>query len=83
LKKDKIIEVEPEPDDSKIKPTEGKNEEVGLDPLPQKNISRSLPVHVYSNFNYLGINRKVENEKGIWFNNDDSHRDIGIFLRKG
>lgn len=60
LKKDKIIDVEPEPEDSKIKPIEGKNEDIGLDPLPPKSTSRSLPIHTYSNFNYLGINRRIE-----------------------
>ena len=42
-----------------------------------------MPIHVYSNFNYLGINRRIENKRGVWFNEDDSYRDIGIFLRKG
>ena len=84
LKKDKIIEVEPEPDDPKIKPVEGKNNDVPADdPLPPKSNNKSLPIHVYSNFNYLGINRRIENKKGVWFNEDDSYRDIGIFLRKG
>lgn len=81
LKKDKIIEVEPEPDSPLIKPVTVPDEKLPNDPLPQNSTSRSLPIHIYSNFNYLGINREEEN--GIWFNDDDSHRDIGIFLRKG
>ena len=40
-----------------------------------------LPIQVYTNFNYLGINRKEDT--GTWYNELDSHRDIGIFLRTG
>lgn len=39
-----------------------------------------LPIQVYTNFNYLGINR---NEEGKWYNESDSYRDVGIFLRSG
>ena len=39
-----------------------------------------LPIQVYTNFNYLGINR---NEDGVWYNESDSYRDIGIFVRPG
>lgn len=39
-----------------------------------------LPIQVYTNFNYLGINR---NNDEIWYNESDSYRDIGIFLRPG
>lgn len=43
-------------------------------------ITNSNPIQVYTNFNYLGINR---NSDGIWSNNSDSYRDVGIFLRTG
>ena len=39
-----------------------------------------LPIQVYTNFNYLGINR---NKDGVWYNESDSYRDIGIFVRPG
>jgi len=83
VKKDKIIEVEPEPDDPKVKPVEGDNEPGGdFDDYP-KTVRKSLPIHVYTNFNYLGINRRIEDNKGVWFNDNDIHEDLGIFLRKG
>ena len=83
IKKNKIIEVEPEPDDPKVKPVKGDNGPGGdFDDYP-KTIRKSLPIHVYTNFNYLGINRRIEDNKGVWFNDNDIHEDLGIFLRKG
>ena len=44
-------------------------------------ITKDIPIQIYTNFNYLGINR--DSETTNWSNEDDSHRDVGIFMRKG
>jgi len=61
---------------------DGKNnlEEVKHDDDIIPNDISELPIQVYTNFNYLGINR---NANGVWYNESDSYRDIGIFLRPG
>lgn len=55
-------------------------EEVGHDNDVIPNDISELPIQVYTNFNYLGINR---NDNGVWYNESDSYRDVGIFLRSG
>lgn len=46
-----------------------------------ENIGESIPIQIYTNFNYLGINRDSKSTE--WYNEDDSRRDVGIFLKKG
>lgn len=77
LNDDKIIETidEKEEDNEKLNVEEIKNDH---NIIP--NDISELPIQVYTNFNYLGINR---NEDGVWYNESDSYRDIGIFLRQG
>ena len=75
-------------DDTVIEPIieeikdDGKNNlrEVETDDSIIPNDISELPIQVYTNFNYLGINRNAD---GVWYNESDSHRDVGIFLRQG
>ena len=85
IKKEKVISV-PEEETPVIAPVtikEENDEEVKKDDNINIPHSRNLPVHVYTNFNYLGINRRVEDDGSIWYNESNSHSDIGIFLRPG
>ncbi len=78
LNEDNVIEaIIPEEDNTNEKDNA---EEIQKDnEIIPKDISE-LPIQVYTNFNYLGINR---NDDEVWYNESDSYRDIGIFLRKG
>lgn len=69
------------PDEEKDNTIErdSENKEIERKILP-KNIDQ-YPLQVYTNFTYLGINRDASSK--VWSNEDDSYRDIGIFLRNG
>ncbi len=75
---DTVIEPIDPPEDNNS--DEENEKEVGAtDDVIPANISE-LPIQVYTNFNYLGINRT---DDGVWYNESDSYRDVGIFVRPG
>ena len=82
ITKEEVIEV-PEIESPTISPVVGENEKE--EEVDRKVIdvpaTKSFPIHIYTNFNYLGINRDEKDK--LWYNESDSHRDLGIFLRKG
>ena len=87
-----LIDIKPEthitvPEDntsSIINPVSDDNEDSEeIDGETPISYNQTFQIHTYTNLNYLGINRKLVDGKGIWFNENDSYRDIGIFLRKG